>query len=936
MKGRLSYANTFALDTYGFSQQDLAEGLHVLDTMHPDSRKIARVNIANVLQGNDDMGAEYRGVRKDGNEFPIKVYSKRIMDDGKIMGLRGVVIDLSPVRTVESALEKTENYYQTLFENTGTAMVIVQKDSIIKNCNSQFEALAGYTAEDIEGKMRWSDFVAPSDLARMKAINKKRLQKNEEAPTNYEFTFLTKNNELKQVNLFVRVIPNTDDRICSLIDITAKDDALTALRISEERYELVTRGANDGVWDWNLKTDEVWYSARYKEIIGYSDTEFPNTSEAWKNAIHPDDVQHTLNANMTCVTGEVESFEVEYRMFHKDGSIRWILGRGGSSKDEEGNVIRLAGTHTDITDRKQVEQALRESEETYRELIEQASSGIYKCTPEGRFISVNSAMARILGYDSPEELTNNVNNIGSQIWLNPEDRMAYMKLLEKTNALNDYEKHVRRRDGSYIWTTENVRVVRDGEGEILYYEGFLNDITARKMNERTTHALYAISTAVTEASDLQELYATIHSIIDAVIIANNFFITLYDDKNDSLNFVYFKDEVDDYYNIDNVSDPNKNSLTIQIFRTGSPVFFSKNDSNYNTIIQEIGVLGTLPEVWLGVPLKLGGKVIGAMAVQDYTDSHRYADADIAFMTAVSEQAAMAIQRKTTEEELTLLNEELESKVDKRTAELKAKAAQLEEANERLRELDKIKSSLVSSVSHELRTPLTSIRGFAKLCARDFRRHFQPLSEGDTLIKKSQRISANLDIIDTEGDRLTRLINDFLDINRIESGKASWHDHQLNPNDIIKKAASTVAGGFAANPDIELITKLQETNSCIIADPDKVQQVLINLLHNAYKFTEKGHISISVEEKADYLNFVVTDTGSGISQYELPHIFDKFHKYALGDTIQSEEKGTGLGLTISKEIVEHYGGQIWVKSTLGQGSAFYVAFPTAIVSEKACG
>ena len=201
--------------------------------------------------------------------------------------------------------------------------------------------------------------------------------------------------------------------------------------------------------------------------------------------------------------------------------------------------------------------------------------------------------------------------------------------------------------------------------------------------------------------------------------------------------------------------------------------------------------------------------------------------------------------------------------------------------------------------------------------------------------KGERIRQNLEIIETEGERLTRLINDFLDINRIESGKAVWNDRFLNPCDVIRQASGTLAGSFAAKPEAKLITDLPETVPPIHADPDKVQQVLINLLNNACKFTSKGSITVSVTGNQDTLTVTVTDTGIGIPKNEQSYIFEKFHKTRMGDTISTKDKGTGLGLAICKEIVEHYGGSIWVDSILGKGSTFFFTLPSVSGTETAC-
>ena len=143
------------------------------------------------------------------------------------------------------------------------------------------------------------------------------------------------------------------------------------------------------------------------------------------------------------------------------------------------------------------------------------------------------------------------------------------------------------------------------------------------------------------------------------------------------------------------------------------------------------------------------------------------------------------------------------------------------------------------------------------------------------------------------------------------------------------------GGFQSRRGVELLLDLPSSSRLIHADPDKIQQVLINLLNNACKFTRQGKVTVSLRDNNDILTVSVSDTGPGIPAADLGYIFEKFHKSSLGDTICTEQKGTGLGLAICREIVEHYGGSIWVESTLGQGSSFHFSLPAVPGTENAC-
>ncbi|WP_419787364.1 PAS domain S-box protein [Pseudodesulfovibrio sp.] len=934
LDGKFTYVNDFALKTHGFSREDFNNGLSITDTIHPDYLAHSMRSIKEALADHPSHGIETMGLRKDGSSIPVKIFFQPLFRDGKRVGLRGVVMDISDIRQAEAALVESEKFHRTLFETTGTAMVTFNNDGVIRRCNSQFEILSGYPMSSILGEMQWTRFVAPEDLKRLHSYHDARAV-GDQAPTRYDFTFLARGNVSKRVHMVIALTQDTGDRVCSLIDITESENAREALRKSEERYELVVRGAYDGIWDWDLGSDMIYFSPRYKAILGYRDDEMQNSLDSLRRALHPEDRERVLAIHKQCIDGEQDHFEIEFRMRHKDGSYRLILARSTSGMDKDGNCSRLAGTITDITEWKKTDQALKRSEQQYRDIFTYASNGIFQSTPAGRLITANAAAARLMGYDSPKQLLEEMKDVGTQCYDSVEDRYRLLELIKQKGHIEGYEMPFRQRDGTPIWVSCNVRAIMNENGEIACFEGFLQDITERKINERTTQAMYAISKAISTTGDLQDLYATIHTILDEGIDATNFYIGLLDSDKDRIVLPYFEDERDSQYEITNVSDPSSPSLTAHVVRTGKPLLVTRDDIRSPAHMERIGCIGSIPAVWLGVPLKTRSVVLGAMAVQHYTNPTHYSNADVSFLEAVSEQVAMAIERKANEEELTRLNEELESKVRERTVELETKATQLVAANNRLKELDEIKSNLVSSVSHELRTPLTSIRGFAKLTGKEFHRHFMPLAISQQLKSKGDRIRRNLDIINTEGKRLTRLINDFLDLNRIESGNAKWNDSLINLCDVARQSVESVVGTFAENPKVRLITEFPPTAPSIYADPDKIKQVLINLLNNAFKFTNAGEIRVSLTAENSALHVAVADTGIGIAPLEQPLIFDKFHKIGLGDTMIGDARGTGLGLAICKEIVEHYQGSIWVESEYGAGSVFHFTLPAVSGEEHDC-
>jgi PAS domain S-box-containing protein len=272
------------------------------------------------------------------------------------------------------------------------------------------------------------------------------------------------------------------------------------------------------------------------------------------------------------------------------------------------------------------------------------------------------------------------------------------------------------------------------------------------------------------------------------------------------------------------------------------------------------------------------------------------------------QAQEEIRRKNAD--LQLLSASLEQKVQQRTAEL-------ERANKELIRLNQVKSDFISIVSHELRTPLTSIKSFAEIMLDDADRQ-------DAELRKRY-----LSIINSESDRLARLISDVLDLQKIDAGKMVWNDEVL---DLPKLAQSAVELFSAAYRDKGIGLSLQIENERMVgyAEADKVQQVFSNLLSNALKFSDQGEVKVILRRLSDTpsgqpLNqIIIEDNGIGIPEEELDRIFERF--YQVDDSQKRKQGGTGLGLAICKDIIEHYGGTIRAASTVGKGSSIVITMP----------
>ena len=261
---------------------------------------------------------------------------------------------------------------------------------------------------------------------------------------------------------------------------------------------------------------------------------------------------------------------------------------------------------------------------------------------------------------------------------------------------------------------------------------------------------------------------------------------------------------------------------------------------------------------------------------------------------------------------------LEQKVLERTRELT-------EANKKLQELDRMKTDFLSFASHELRTPLTSVLGFARIIKKRLDKRVFPLvpMEDEKTAKAVHQVSSNIDIILSEGFRLTELINNVLDITKMEEGKIEWKKETVSIASVLESAREATAGLFESKP-LKMILEIQGALPDIQGDRDRLVQVFINLISNAVKFTEKGTVTCRAWCSVKEIFISVTDTGIGIAEEDLPQLFEKFKQ--VSDTLKTNQKGTGLGLPICKQIVDYHGGEITVESQLGKGTTFTVKLP----------
>ena len=340
-------------------------------------------------------------------------------------------------------------------------------------------------------------------------------------------------------------------------------------------------------------------------------------------------------------------------------------------------------------------------------------------------------------------------------------------------------------------------------------------------------------------------------------------------------------------------------LTSQIIRSGQPLLINEDmaGSRARLGVQQVGRSSAS---YLGVPIPSGGQVVGVISVQTTDQENRFTEADQRLLSTIASAVGVSLYNAKLFEEAS-----------------HARAA--------AEEADAAKSSFLSTVSHELRTPLTSVLGFAKIIRRRLEERLFPMipEEDRKVIQTKKQVIENLDVVVSEGERLTKLIDDVLDLAKIEAGKFTWNMASVSITDVIDRATAATASLFEAKK-LMLRRSVEPDLPSINGDQDRLIQVVINLISNAVKFTDAGSITCSARSENGELVISVADSGIGIAPADQPKVFEKFKQ--VGDTLTDKPKGTGLGLPICKEIIEYHGGRIWVESEPGKGSIFSFTLP----------
>lgn len=370
-------------------------------------------------------------------------------------------------------------------ESSDAAIVITDRRGVIKYVNPAFTTITGYSAVEALGK------------------NPRILQSGEHPPEYYAELWATitakkvwrgdlvnrhKSGRLSREQASISPVMDDAGNITHFVavktDVTEQRETEQALQASEERFALAMAGTDDGLWDWNLVTNSVYYAERWKAMLGYRADELEPHIAAFERLLHPDDRERVAADKDRYLAGDAPSYRSEFRLLHKNGHWVHILARGSAARSAEGVPVRMVGTHLDLTERVLMESRLADAERRQREILEQSVQGFYQATENGRLLMVNPALASILDYEGPLGMLDEWPGFWDRACLDAPRRAEYLHAMHTTGFVTGFEYRLRTRTGRIIWVAENARAVLNQDGSCNYYEGFIEDITQRKEAEQ--------------------------------------------------------------------------------------------------------------------------------------------------------------------------------------------------------------------------------------------------------------------------------------------------------------------------------------------------------------------------------------------------------------------------------------------------------------------
>ncbi len=843
----------------GYTEQELV-GLTIADLTSPDDIPKSQEMMKQLFKGEiSSFRIEKRYLKQDGQLVWGNVTVSCFNDENGVpLYFLAMIEDITERKQAEEQLRQLS----VAVEQSPSTVLITDTQGKIEYVNPKFTQITGYTTEEAIGQTPRLLNSSKHPLKFYQALWN-TIQSGKEWRT--KFHNKRKDGTLYWESALIYPIRDEDNQITHFIklgaDITEQKQAEEALRKSEAMLARAQKSAHLGTWEWEINSEQqIWSDENYR-ILGYEPRAVEPSFQNFMDRVHSDDKERITNATKALLAGEPYQEINYFRIIRPDGTKHILQSQIRCDFDEAGRPIRLTGTALDITELKQTEEKLRESETRIRTIVDNVVDGIITIDEHGIIESFNPAAMTIFGYEADEVIGKNVNMLMPEPYHSEHD--SYIQNYKATGFAKiigiGREVEAQHKEGSIF--PLDLAISEMWVSNQRLFVGIVRNITERKQAEL-------------RLKESEEKFRQLAENIEHVLWLRTYDQMLY--INPAYETVFGRKCEEIYQNTNQFIEaiiPEDRERIINAFKDE---YIKGINFNHEYRIKRPD--GEIRWIWARTFVF---KVEGAQELR-----------------------TVGIAQDITQIKLTEMA--------------------LKEAKEAAESANRAKSEFLANMSHEIRTPMNAVIGFSELLC--------------SLITDKKH-KGYLDSIQTAGKSLLTLINDILDLSKIEAGRLDIQYETVNPYSLFNELKQIFAVKIAEK-NLEFIVDIDNAlPPALILDEVRLRQVLLNLIGNAIKFTDKGYIKLSVKiqipptpvEKGRLgrISLSVEDTGIGIPSEQQEMIFESFRQ----QDGQSTRKygGTGLGLAITKRLVEMMNGQISVKSTVGKGSVFEIILRDVEVS-----
>ncbi|MFP2911192.1 PAS domain S-box protein [Pyxidicoccus sp. 3LFB2] len=835
-----------------------------------------------------DGRAEYEGwlVRKGGNRFWGNLIITSIIDShGRLRGFSNIARDLTDRKNAEEALRLSEEQFRLLIESQEYAVFLTSSDGAIENWNRAAQRLEGYRPHEIIGTS--FSLLFPEEELASRIPEDLMHEAARMGTTNYEGWLLRKGGTKFWGLLTVSAVEDESGHLrgFSMLarDVSERKRTEQALRESEEYFRLLVGSIQDYgmfmvspegiVQSWNHGAQRLKRYRSHEVVGGPIHRFFPPEAQ--------DSAARLIEDAIVKGTATYEGWLVR-----KGGERFWALCTLSAVEDESGHLRGLSNVARDLTERKRTEDALRDSEERLRLLVNSVQDyAVFMVSASGEVISWNAGAERLHGFSAQEAVGAVVARL---LGASEADAGMAERLLRRAREVGraEFEGWLMRKGGATFWASVIFNAVRDSAGNLHGYSVVARDLTERMRADRAQAFLSEVGSLLAGSLDYQTTLDRVTrlatqsmaqwcavEILDGNTLRPVALAHVNSDEESVLQHAMH----------DIPSTPRTTRGVAHVVLSGLPELEPDIVGVYS--VEEAlgmdardGFRALVTGSYICVPLAARGRTFGAMVLMA-APGRRYSQDDLLLAQELSRRASLAIES----------------------------ARLYEQAQRAIR----MREDVLAVVSHDLRSPLGAIRTSAdqlKLHAGRMDGHPEQVSR---IAERIQRAS----------QRMMHMIRDLLDLSNIEAGRLSIEpaDHDASE---LAEAAADMLKEVAAEKGLRLEVLPANSRTHVRCDRERILQVFSNLIGNAIKFSNEGSsINVGVRDEPGRVVFCVEDRGSGIPEDQLAHVFERY--------VHRERRaggGLGLGLAISKAIIEAHGGAIWARSTLGEGSTFCFSLP----------